>query len=423
MFLLDYDVISCIYFLFINMAFGMLIPLINETHLKKNTVIYFSIATTIIVLCLSYMFSISNLILFKLLHSMIIFINCKYILKTNTFSTLIITLLYSVIVFWVNVFTLSFNVSINSNFHLLYQTFIFTLIIAIFYGFLYNLQEQKDTFYKLKDYMSENLEVCFFLLILTHSYDFSAISTKPNMYLLAQVIIITFLFLSIKNQIKFKKLLNINRALKLENEKNKQLLDNIRVFKHDYSNTICSLGGYISLNDMKGLKKFYSKLTEDLTTINNLQTINNVLINEPSLYNLFASKHKIIIKNKLRFDFYSTINYKKLYISAYELSKILGIFIDNAIEAAKLTNEKEIFISCETLKNKKQQFIIKNSYNNKDINIDKIYKKGYSSKEIKSGLGLWEVSNIIKDNPNLTLSTEKDSKYFIQKLTISNKVT
>lgn len=422
MFLLDYDVISCTYFLFINMAFGMLIPLINDTYIKKNKVIYFSITTTIIVLCFRYAFSISNLILFKLLHSMIIFTNCTFILKINTFSTLIITLLHSVIVFWVNVFTLSFNVSIYSDFHLLYQTFIFTLIIAILYGFLYNLQEEKNTFYNLKDYMSENLEICCFLLILTLSYDFSAISIKPNMWLLAQLIIITFLFLNIKNQIKFKKLININKNLILENEKNKQLLDNIRVFKHDYSNTICSLGGYISLNDMKGLKRFYSKLAEDLTTINNLQTINNVLINEPSLYNLLASKHNIILKNKLKFDFYSTINYKKLYASPYDLSKILGIFIDNAIEAASLSKEKEIFISCETLKNKKQQFIIKNSYNNKDININKIYNKGYSSKEIKSGLGLWEVSNIIKNTPNITLSTEKDSKYFIQKLTISNKV-
>ena len=31
-----------------------------------------------------------------------------------------------------------------------------------------------------------------------------------------------------------------------------------------------------------------------------------------------------------------------------------------------------------------------------DINIDKIYEKGYSTKPHNTGLGLWEVENILK---------------------------
>jgi two-component system sensor histidine kinase AgrC len=174
----------------------------------------------------------------------------------------------------------------------------------------------------------------------------------------------------------------------LENKKSKQIIDTISIFKHDYSNILCSIGGYIALNDMNGLKKFYSKLTEDLYSCSTMQKINTTSINEPSIYNIFASKYKIILKNNLKFDFYSTINYKKLYISPYELSKILGIFLDNAIEASCLSTEKEISVTCETLKNKNQQIIIKNSYSNKDVDINKIYLKGNSSKNIKSGLRL-----------------------------------
>lgn len=63
-----------------------------------------------------------------------------------------------------------------------------------------------------------------------------------------------------------------------------------------------------------------------------------------------------------------------------------GIFLDNAIDAANKSCEKEISLSCELNKNKDYQIIIKNSYINKDVDVEKIFLKGYSSKSIKSGL-------------------------------------
>lgn len=120
----------------------------------------------------------------------------------------------------------------------------------------------------------------------------------------------------------------------------------------------------------------------------------------------------------MNFSFYSSIDYKKLPISPYDFSRILGIFLDNAIEAAKTSTEKEIGLRCEN-NNNSYQIIIENSYINKDVDIEKIFLKGYSSKKIKSGLGLWEVSKLINTIPNISLYTEKDDNHFIQKLIIS----
>ena len=154
---------------------------------------------------------------------------------------------------------------------------------------------------------------------------------------------------------------------------------------------------------------------------NNIQLINPISINEPSIYNILSSKHKNIVKNNINFDFYSAINYKSLSVPSYELSKILGILLDNAIDAALLSEEKEITLACKNLKNGFCQITLKNSYINKDVNIQKIYEKGYSSKKVKSGLGLWEVSKIIEKFPNMMLSTEKDNDYFTQILQIPIK--
>lgn len=45
-------------------------------------------------------------------------------------------------------------------------------------------------------------------------------------------------------------------------------------------------------------------------------------------------------------------------------------------------------------------------------------KKGFSTKTGNTGLGLWEVRQILKRNDNLNLFTSKDSEYFKQQLEI-----
>lgn len=61
---------------------------------------------------------------------------------------------------------------------------------------------------------------------------------------------------------------------------------------------------------------------------------------------------------------------------------------------------------------------IQNTYANKDVDIEKIFNKGISSKENHSGIGLWEVDKFIKKSKNLDLKPSKDDKYFKQELFI-----
>ena len=75
------------------------------------------------------------------------------------------------------------------------------------------------------------------------------------------------------------------------------------------------------------------------------------------------------------------------------------------------------------IKQNRQLIIVENTYENKDVNIYKIFEKGFTSKEKEigsHGLGLWEVRQILKKNNNLNLHTTKDNKYFKQQLDIYN---
>ena len=64
-------------------------------------------------------------------------------------------------------------------------------------------------------------------------------------------------------------------------------------------------------------------------------------------------------------------------------------------------------------------------YINKNINIDRIFEKGYSSKKDdtsnqKHGLGLWEIKKYLEKNTNLDLYTTKNDEFFTQQFEIYN---
>ena len=197
------------------------------------------------------------------------------------------------------------------------------------------------------------------------------------------------------------------------------LYDNVRGFKHDFDNMVNIIGGYIQVNDIDGLKKYYSSLEKDCSKVRNVQMLNPNVINNPGIYNLIVSKYKKASDSGVLINFEFFFDFENLHMPIYEFSKILGILLDNAIESAKECEEKQInLIFRESRKQHVQIVIIENTYINKEIDTNKIFEKGYSGKENHTGIGLWEVNKIIMDNNNIVLKTSKDNKYFKQELQI-----
>ena len=113
------------------------------------------------------------------------------------------------------------------------------------------------------------------------------------------------------------------------------------------------------------------------------------------------------------------LDLSKLNMKIYEFARILGILLDNAIEASLECEEKLINLTFrEDSRNSRQLIIVENTYKNKDVDTEKIFEKGVSGKEEHSGLGLWEVRKIVNKNKNINLFTTKNEKFFIQQLEI-----
>lgn len=197
------------------------------------------------------------------------------------------------------------------------------------------------------------------------------------------------------------------------------MYDNTRAFKHDFGNIMQGIGGYIENNDMEGLNQYYSQLALDCSHINNLSNLNPEKINNSAIYNILAEKyHKADSKN-IKITLESTLDFSNLQMKIYEFTRILGILMDNAIEATSECKEKIIHVYFGDSSDKRMQLmIIENTYMNKDINTETIFQKGYSTKAGNSGLGLWEVRQLLSKNHNLNLFTSKTEDFFRQQLEI-----
>ena len=238
--------------------------------------------------------------------------------------------------------------------------------------------------------------------------------------------LLIYFFISIYSLIRTNKLEKTTQDLENEKLYNKTitiLYDNIREFRHNYNNTIQAIEGYITENNMDGLKTYFKDVLSLSQTSNTLATLNPELINNPAVYSILTSKYYQSEELDIKMNIEVFSDLENLNIKTYDLSLILGILLDNAIEAANKSVERQInIIIRKDNKASRNLIIIENSYTNKNIDIDRIFEKGYTSKKSNDknnhGLGLWNVRKILKKNNNLNLFTTKNNEWFKQQLEI-----
>ena len=226
--------------------------------------------------------------------------------------------------------------------------------------------------------------------------------------------------LSIYSLTRIMKLTLTTRKLQSAEEYNNSLRvlhDNVRSFKHDFDNIVTTIGGYIRTNDMNGLENYYVQLEDDCQRVNNLYILNPEVVNNDGIYNLLTKKYNEADSKDIKVNISFLLDLNKLNMKIYEFARILGILLDNAIEASSECEEKIINLTFRNdTKNNRQLIIVENTYKNKDVDTEKIFEKGVSGKENHTGLGLWEVRKIVKKNKNANLFTSKSNKFFSQQL-------
>lgn len=244
--------------------------------------------------------------------------------------------------------------------------------------------------------------------------------------LLSFMLLVSFLVLSIYSFSRIVKLAIAKRNLQSAEDYNKsleQLYGKVKGFKHDFESMVFTLGGYLDNNDLAGAKSYFEDMKKDCKFTTNLSVLNPRIINNPGIYSLLNNLYTKAVKQDIDMDIKSFLDLSDLKINTYEFSRILGILIDNAIEASAICDEKIIkVIFRKELAHNKSIVIIENTYSNKDVDLTEIFKKGFSEKSEHSGIGLWEVQKYVSKTQNLNLVTTKNNRFFTQKLEIYDEV-
>lgn len=239
---------------------------------------------------------------------------------------------------------------------------------------------------------------------------------------LSFLFLLAYISISIYSLTRVIKLNQTTKQLENAEEYNNTLRilhDNVRGFKHDFDNIVTTIGGYVKTNDMNGLQKYYLQLEDDCQKVSNLYILNPEIINNPGIYNLLTSKYREADSKNIKINMSLLLDLCNLKMKIYEFARILGILLDNAIEASEECEDKIInIIFRDDDKRHCQLIIIENTYKNKDVDTIKIFGKGISGKENHTGLGLWEVNKILRKNNNVSLFTNANKKYFSQQLEI-----
>lgn len=124
---------------------------------------------------------------------------------------------------------------------------------------------------------------------------------------------------------------------------------------------------------------------------------------------------KLNIAKQIENSFLKDLNAKDFK----DLTRILGVYLDNAIEASVLSEKKQLGIEIYKVKND-IEIIISNTYSNK-VDKDKIGNERYSTKGLTRGHGLLLVKRILKNNNRLTSEAKITDTIYSQTIKIKEK--
>lgn len=188
----------------------------------------------------------------------------------------------------------------------------------------------------------------------------------------------------------------------------KKLIQSIREKQHDFKNHINALSGMAyTIQDYKQLverQREYCagvlKETENTSLV--------TLIENPLLAGFLITEIQEMKERGIEVEHHCIFSCDETKFPEYMLVEIMGILIDNAIEAVSQYEEKRIKIEL-TREDNLFNFSVINLCSEETLkNISKFFDRGYSTKGINRGIGLSKLKRIVDEsNGEITIGREE----------------
>ena len=268
--------------------------------------------------------------------------------------------------------------------------------------------------------------VCIFFFFY---YGFSQKLEGPQIFIsiLTITLFLIILFSLIKQNIKNERLTKEYDNLIDFVKEYEMIIENQRIDRHENKNTLVNIKSkLIDKSKRNDIIEYIDSILKEKTTFSKEKYAKLGYLPSNGLKGLFyykidhAENMGIKVSISIPKDVSKSLLYDLKGNDYKELCKIIGVYLDNAIEASIISDDKNIGIEIYN----RQDYvsvIISNSYCG-EIDEVSINKTGYSTKGSGRGYGLSLVNRIIKSNPIFENETNVTPKLYIQKLTIKKSI-
>lgn len=268
--------------------------------------------------------------------------------------------------------------------------------------------------------------VLYLNIFIPTTYD-ERILSKINLIIqVSYLVIMFFLSMILINNIKVENKIKYRQMQQSQYNEYLTSLEAINTdmqkFRHDYLNILITMEGYITKGNMDELRVYFNN---KIVKVENDTLIKNQLMKNIS--NLEIIELKGLLLTKLLFATEKNISIQieipekilRIPIDIIDFSRILGILIDNAIEASIESICPTINLAILNTSQNSILFVIENTFQFEDLDINKIYSNNYSSKNNTRGYGLSNTLEILKHYPNALLNTRIEDSLFIQEIELN----
>lgn len=367
----------------------------------------------------------------KLILSILFIIISLYfsIFKKDISNSVYYTIVYELLVFICEiiisvVFVSIFKINISGYEKFQFSLLIFSICNCLMVYLLSKIKVLNKSIQKLNLIISKNQKDWVYIIIIIILLSFLIVFNKNNLgsginyYINAGMVIFiiaSFVYV-IYNKFQMQAIEDkynesmeyVLRYEKIINEQGKK--------NHEYNNQLMVIKGYI--NKPERLSEYLDEVIGEHKTGQNYTVKQLGFLPDGGVKGLLYHKLSKMEDNNIKYYLYVDQNLKDKDIESFDLktyrdlTKLLGVFLDNVIDAALKSEEKEIEVE---LKDKDDCLLltISNTYD-KNTDINKVGKSGFTTKGVGHGFGLSIVKDIAKTNSEIETFSSKESDKFIQ---------
>jgi two-component system, LytTR family, sensor histidine kinase AgrC len=240
-----------------------------------------------------------------------------------------------------------------------------------------------------------------------------------NIMVMLIFFILTYLFIRSKNS--YDKLNSEYESMFSYVQNFEDWIEKEQLNRHEYKNQLAVLR---CLTSEKKVKDKIDEILEDSINVEGEVVHQLKTLPKNGIKGLMYYKSAIAQKNKIDLTVNISLEVNSILFKLSEkeakvLCHLIGIYFDNAIEAAKETRKKKVLIEIYEIKDH-VTFVFSNTFK-KAKNFDDRNKKGVSTKGDGHGNGLYYASKLIDQNPWLSQKQEVIDKYYIQQIIVTRK--